>query len=142
MSSLAPNTVASPDPAVLAAAQGLLPLISGDWLGTPLTIVATLGVADQCTSGPRTIDQLAATLNVHGETLYRLMRALASVGVFTETAPRTFGLTPIADLLRSDHPQSMRAMARMINADWHRKVWDGLPQAVRSGASIYEHQLG
>lgn len=75
---------------------------------------AILGVADQLAEGGRHFEDIAAKVEAHPRTLYRLLRALASIGVFKETAEPgggVFELTPVAELLRTDHPQSLRYMA-------------------------------
>jgi hypothetical protein len=58
-------------------------------------------------------------------TLYRLLRALASVGVFAEVEEQQFALTPLAELLRSDVPCSMRALARMYGSEQYQ-AWGDL----------------
>jgi len=70
---------------------------------------AKLGIADLLEAGPRTAEELAGLAGVHAPSLYRLLRALASVGVFAETAPATFALTPTAQRLRTGAPDSLRA---------------------------------
>nr|AHE14696.1 EspM-like O-methyltransferase [uncultured bacterium] len=72
-------------------------------------LAAELGVADLLGDGPRTAEDLASATSTHPDALYRLLRAVASVGVFTEVEPGRFGLTAIGDHLRADHPQSLRS---------------------------------
>jgi hypothetical protein len=67
-----------------------------------LGIVAELGVADALASGPRSADEVAREVGADPETLYRLLRALASDGVFAEQKPRVFGNTKPSELLRRD----------------------------------------
>ena len=73
--------------------------------------------------------------------LFRLLRGLASVGTFEETAPRRFALTPLAELLRSDHPQSLRQFARPVG-DEHYLGWADLLYGVRSGEGAFRHRYG
>jgi ubiquinone/menaquinone biosynthesis C-methylase UbiE len=75
---------------------------------------AKLGIADLLDAGPRTTEELAGLAGVHAPSLYRLLRALASVGVFTETAPATFALSPTAERLRTGSPNSLREWAIVI----------------------------
>src|SRR4051794_2120725 len=73
--------------------------------------------------------------------LYRVLRALASVGVFTESGPDTFALTPLADLLRSGTPGSMRALALMYAEEQYR-AWGDLLHSVQTGTTAFPHQFG
>ena len=95
----------------------LLRMLTGYWVSKALTVGAELGLADLLQDGPRTSDDLAAACGADPSTLYRLLRALASVGVFTEVEKHYFALTPLAELLRSDVPGSMRATARMFGSE-------------------------
>ncbi|MFX8786151.1 hypothetical protein ABTM90_20225, partial [Acinetobacter baumannii] len=65
-------------------------------------------MADALQAGPQSVTALAHTLNLHEESLYRLLRALSSLGIFEEQADRHFALTPQGDLLREESPGSMR----------------------------------
>src|SRR5947199_10748516 len=69
-------------------------LIDGYAISQALYVAATLGVADCLAEKPRSIDDLATSLDVHAESLYRIMRMLASVGVFHELDSCCFALTP------------------------------------------------
>ena len=69
---------------------------------------AKLGVADLLKDGLKHCDELAEATNTHSESLYRLLRALVSVGIFSETEPKHFQLTPLADCLQDDSPNSVR----------------------------------
>jgi hypothetical protein len=73
-------------------------------LSRALYAVAELGVADHLVDGPRAADALARATGTHAPSLYRLLRTLASVGVFTEDADHRFALTPLGAALRSDAP--------------------------------------
>ena len=63
------------------------------------------------------------------------MRLLVSTGIFAEPAPSTYALTPVSELLRSDHPQSLRDLAAMLGSESHWQPWGQLPQAIRTGMS-------
>ena len=127
----------------VAAPVALLRMMTGYWVSKALSVAAELGLADLLRDGPRTTDELAAACGADAPTLYRLLRALASVGVFTETAGegRRFALTPLAELLRSDVPGSMRALARMYGSEQYR-AWDGLLDSVRTGSPAFDREFG
>lgn len=119
----------------------LLRMMTGYWVSKALNVSAELGVADLLRDGPRTSDELAAACGAHPPTLYRLLRALSSVGVFAEGEERRFALTPLAELLRSDVPGSMRALARMYGSEQYR-AWDGLLDSVRTGEPAFDRTFG
>jgi SAM-dependent methyltransferase len=112
----------------------LMQFILGKWISKPIHVVAELGIADMLADGPKSIDTLAKMSNSHAPTLYRVMRALAAVGIFFETNDRCFELTPMAECLKSG---SMRSIALMFHADWHDKAWDNLLFGVKTGKSPF-----
>jgi hypothetical protein len=119
----------------------LLKMMTGYWVSKALNVAAELGLADLLQPGPRTSDDLATACGAHAPTLYRLLRALASVGVFTEVDERRFALTPLAELLRSDVSGSMRALARMYGAEQYR-AWGDLLDSVRTGRPAFDRVFG
>ncbi|MDZ8188391.1 MAG: methyltransferase [Nostoc sp. ChiSLP02] len=86
-------------------------LISGFWIARSIYLAAQLGIADVFDERPQTIAQLAAATNTEPRSLYRLMRALTSVGIFTEVSDRCFALTSLGATLQSNSPSSMRYFA-------------------------------
>jgi hypothetical protein len=131
-----------------AAAQPMPPeafltqMAFGALMTQALYVVAKLGVADMLVAGPRRVSELAAETNTHERSLYRIMRSLASAGVFAETAPQVFSLTPYAEPLRSDAPGSMRNGAIFMGEEWHWRVWGNLEYSVRTGRPAWGHTHG
>ncbi len=111
----------------------LLQMLTGKWLSIGISMAARFGVADHLETGPRTADELAAATGIHGPSLYRLLRALASVGVFSETEDGRFTNTPLSDLLRSNSKPSVRNMAMMLLDDWHLDIWREAPWTLATG---------
>ena len=105
-------------------------------------MAAELGVADLLRDGPRGVDDLAATTSTDPRALYRLLRALAAVGVFTEIADRRFALSAMGEFLRRDHPLSMDPAARMFGADYQWQAWSALRHSVETGENTAVHALG
>jgi len=89
----------------------MMGLITGYWTSQAVGAVALLGVADQLGEGPRPTAELARAVGADPQALYRVLRLLASLGVFAEVAPGAFGLTPLGETLRSDAPGSVRTFA-------------------------------
>lgn len=104
----------------------------------PFTIraVCELGVADLLAAGPRHVDDLAARTQTHGPSLYRALRALACKGIFTEVGKRTFALTPLAELLREDHPLSLRDAYHLMPADV--AAWARMDHSLRTGEPAFD----
>ncbi|WP_341720833.1 methyltransferase [Micromonospora sp. FIMYZ51] len=105
-----------------------------------LRIACTYRVADCLIGGPRPVAEIAAEVGLHAETLRRLLRVLAMRGVFTEPAPGVFALTPLAQLLRGDHPLSLRDAYPMVAADLH--AWAGLEETARTGTAAFPREHG
>lgn len=99
-------------------------------------VVCDLGVADELRDGPVLAEHLADRLEVRADELYRTLRALASRGFFTEVEPRTFALTPLADLLRSDHALSLRGAYPLLPANFD--AWARFDHTVSSGEPAFE----
>ena len=120
----------------------MMGLITGYWVSQAVGVVALLGVADQLGQGPRGSDELARAVGADPQALYRVLRLLASLGVFAEVAPRTFGLTPLGETLRSDAPDSVRNFAITETAPGHWLPWGRLHESVRSGRPMAREALG
>ena len=120
----------------------LLAVARGYQQSRALTVAAELGIADLLRDGPVPVDDLAVATQTSTEALYRLLRALASIGVFDERSDRTFALTPMGEYLRSDHPLAVGPVARMFGADYEWQAWGELPHAVRTGENAAVQALG
>jgi hypothetical protein len=120
----------APDPSI-----ELMRLINGYQVSQALHVAATLGVADQLKDGPKSYDALAQACGAHPASLYRLLRALASVGVFLETSNKEFSLTPLGVCLTNDALGSRRNYARWIGTPGQWRSWGNLLHSIKSGES-------
>ncbi len=111
----------------------LIKLFTGPWIAQAIYVAATLGIADLLKNGAKSINELAQDTNSHSLNLYRILRALASIDVFIEVEPEKFGLTPIAQYLCSDHPNSLHSLAMMLGDDWHWRSWGEVLNVVKTG---------
>jgi O-methyltransferase len=107
-----------------------------------LHVAAVLGIADQLTAGPRSVDELASITRAQRSSLYRLLRMLAGAGVFREEVDGRFALTPLGITLRSDEPDSVRDWALFVGAPEMWQVWAGLRASVMSGESAFQRVHG
>ena len=124
---------------MLAPEDQMMQWITSKWITKPIYVISELGIADLLCNGPLSVDSLAGKTDTHPPTLYRLLRALSSVGIFVETDDRVFDLTPLAQCLLSD---AMRPIAQMFLSDWHDKAWNGLNYTVRTGKPSFDHTFG
>lgn len=116
-------------------AQAMQELILGAWVAQTITAVADLGVADALADRPLQLDELASKVGADSDALRRALRALISKGIFAQGDDGRYELTPRADLLRSDAPVSMAALARLVGAPQEREHWSLLTQTIRTGTS-------
>lgn len=119
----------------------MMQMTTGYWVSKMIYCAARLKVADELAAGPAPVARVAARVGAHEESLFRLLRALASLGIFRETTPRTFALTPKAELLRSDHPQGLRDFAVMANAELF-EAWCDLLHSVQTGEGAVQKRFG
>jgi hypothetical protein len=84
---------------------------------------------------PRPAADLAESVGAHAPSLYRVMRALASVGVFTEAPAKQFSLTPVGELLQTGAPQSFRHLATFMGGQISTRAFEHLTECVRTGSS-------
>jgi O-methyltransferase domain len=120
----------------------MMQMLTGKWISASISVVAELGVADLLAKGDKTAEELAAAVSAHGPSLYRVLRALASVGVFAETEGRRFTLTPLAECLRSDVPNSMKGFARFVAIPAAARSWDHLMHSVKTGKTGLQKAFG
>lgn len=113
--------------------MGLIEMITSPWIAQAIYVAAALGIADLLLNGAKSIDELAKDTNSHSSNLYRILRALASINIFTEVEPQKFGLTPIAQYLCSDHPNTLRSLAMMLGDEWHWRCWGEILNVVKTG---------
>jgi len=136
------STTAQVMPPEAAAAQLLTQLATGHIVASALQVVVKLGVADTLASGPRTAAELASELRVNEDALYRVLRALATTGLFDETTPRRFRLTVAGEMLRANVPGSMRDMALWITSPFHFRTYAELMHSVQTGQPAADKVLG
>ena len=117
----------------------LFEMIVGKWISQAVGTIVELGVPDQLAKSARLCRDLAREAGVSEDGLYRLLRALASVGLFTESTDRRFRLTAMGQLLRSDHPQSLAGYARFTSHDITWRPWGQLSYSVKTGMPAFDH---
>ena len=120
----------------------MLQLISGFWISRCIYVAAKLGIADLVKNESKTAAELAATTDTDAPSLFRVMRALASVGVFSQDADDRFAITPLSETLRSDIRGSLRAFAMTELGEEHYPAWGELLHSVRTGEIAFNRAFG
>jgi len=123
--------------------EAVLPqMILGGLMQKSIWVAAKLGIADLIAEKPRAAEELAAATDAHAPSLYRVLRFLAMAGVFAENSDGEFELTPIAELLRSDTPNSMRDYAIMMGEDWIWQAYGELMHTIKTGEIAHDKVQG
>ncbi|WP_156745341.1 methyltransferase [Mycobacterium sp. 1165178.9] len=130
------------DQQAASAAKAMQGLILGAWVAQTITAVADLGVADALADRPLQLDELASRVGADSDALHRVLRALICKGIFAQGDDGRYQLTPRADVLRSDAPISMAALARLVGAPQEREHWSLLTQTIRTGTSPVQELRG
>src|SRR5260370_25964456 len=104
-------------------------LMFGFMISQAIAVAAKLGIADLLKEEARTAEELATATKAHAPSLNRLLRMLASVGIFAEDANGRFQQTPLSELLRSDHPRSARGLAIFCGSPLIWRSWGALQAA-------------
>ncbi|MBA2448838.1 MAG: methyltransferase [Chloroflexi bacterium] len=126
----------------VAQAQAALQQMSnGYWATQIIYVAAKLGIADLLKDGPRGIHALAESTETHAPSLYRLMRALAGLGVFRENEAGEYETTALGRCLASGSPGALRARTILNGEDWYTG-WGGLLHSVRTGETAFDHIAG
>ena len=126
------------------AADDVMDLIFGRWRSQVLSAGTELGVFDHLDKRTaKTAETLAPKLRADPALLYRLLRAQAAIGLLEEDGSRGFVLTDRGEFLRSDHPQSLKPMARLEEGPQHYALWKHLPAMIRDGKqNAFEREFG
>jgi len=127
-------------PPEVAATQLLFQIGSGYMASAALQTVIKLGVADLMATGPVPVAGLAKQTGANEDALYRVMRALASLGIFDEVSPRTFALTLAGRMLQKG--QGFHNMGLWITSPFHFRVYAEMLHAVRTGQPAAEKVVG
>jgi len=114
-------------------------MITGYYAAQAIHAAAKLGIADQLRDGRKSSAELAQATGSHAPSLYRLLRALASVGLFDEDEQGRFALTPLGANLRTDVPDSAHPLAIVLNEPWYHRAWEDLLYSVKTGERAFDH---
>ena len=112
------------------------------WLSHAITAVVRHGIPEIVGKKAISADEIAGAKNLDAGTVYRVMRALAANGIFTEAEGRVFQHSEVSSLLRRDHPNSWAGMAKMWNHPACLQSWMHYAECLTDGRSGVEHAFG
>ncbi len=121
------------DPALLH--KKMMQLLSSLWVTYAIGSFARLGLADAMEQGSDNAAAIAAPRGLDADRVYRLLRALSTVGIVTEGAGARFALTPLGRMLTTHAPNSMRTSAALLT-DYHAEIWANLDSALKGGVAF------
>ena len=136
------NTVSPVQPASQAASQLLMQIGTGHFVASALQVVVRLAIPARIADAALTVAELATATGVQEDALYRVLRALASVGLFDEASPRRFKLTEAGQALRPDVPGNRHDMALWVTSPVHFRVYAEMMHSVRTGQPAAEKVTG
>jgi hypothetical protein len=119
----------------------LLQMLVAPWIAQSLYVAAKFDIADRLAAGPAGVDRLAEESGLHADTLYRMLRTLASVGVFSEPEPRRFALAELGQFLRADVPGTQKFSALLFGEETFR-AWADVVHTARTGKPAFERLYG
>lgn len=127
-----------------APQERIFPIVMGFWQARALAVATELGLAELLAEGPRDVDQLASRSQTNASALFRLLRALESIGFFTQTSPRVFSNTATSDCLRKDAPGSQWPLVvhGLSKGSGPSEGWDELEYAVKTGGPSVRKTFG
>ncbi len=133
----------------------IIDMLSYGQLSQAIYIVAKFRIADYLKNGPKSVEELAEQSKTHPDSLYRLLRMLASVGIFTETvqkedgekvinnnSKRKFDITHKAVLLQSEIKGSIRNFALMFGLESFNRAINDLSYSIETGENSFKHANG
>ena len=117
-------------------------LIQGFQVTQCIYVAAKLRIADLLKDGPRSSEELAKATGTHAPSLYRVLRLLTAVDLFTEGEAHSFALTPLGVYLQTGVPGSLRTMALAYGEKPFWPVWGALLHSVETGEPSFQHVFG
>lgn len=120
----------------------MLQIISGFWISRAVYVIGKLGIPDLLQTGPKTAGELASATNTHAPSLFRILRALVSVGVLNCADGERFAQTPLSETLVTDAPGSLRWFAISELGQEHYPAWGNVMHSVKTGEIAFDNFFG
>jgi C-methyltransferase len=120
----------------------MMQMITGKWVSQAIYAAAELGIADLLAEGDKSADELAQATGANADSLYRLLRALTTVGIFIEKENRVFRNTRLGETLQRGVPGSMRGFARLMGMDMSWKAWGEIVYSIKTSECAFSRAAG
>ncbi|NGX59307.1 MAG: Multifunctional cyclase-dehydratase-3-O-methyl transferase TcmN [Chlamydiae bacterium] len=117
--------------------EKLLDVVAGQWIAEGVYTAAKLDLSGYLLNGSKSVEHLASLTNSDEDNLYRLLRMLASVGIFEEGPPHNFSNTSASALLAAKHPESLRSLVLFYSSEISQ-CFDKLDKCVRKGKPAFD----
>jgi O-methyltransferase domain len=138
-----PHPADPPPPHALPASAQILHMsFTALVIARAVYVAAKLGIPDLLQDQQRSSEDLAQATGTHPGVLYRLLRALSSAGVMAEFPERRFALTPVGQVLRSDVPESMRALVVFCGEPFYLHAWQEILYSIQTGKPAWDKVHG
>jgi ubiquinone/menaquinone biosynthesis C-methylase UbiE len=120
----------------------ILQIIMNFWGSRAVYVFAKLGIPDLLKSGPKTVAELASATKMHAPSLYRVLRALSSIGFVSPTGDGRFAQTALSEILVTDAPGSLRWFTISELGQEHYPAWGNLMHSVKTGEIAFDNFFG
>jgi hypothetical protein len=120
----------------------MIEMVTAKWTTHLLYLAVELDLAETLKDGPLKAEEVARRVSANPDITYRILRALASIGVLHESADKRFALNAQGRLLCADEPESIKHIVRMVGAPWHNRMWEAISESARTGRSGADHAFG
>ncbi|HVE40275.1 MAG TPA: methyltransferase [Planctomycetota bacterium] len=136
--------MASPQaaPDALPPHAQLVQMGTAHWVSHLVYAAADLGLADLLAQGPKTADELAGSTKTHAPTLYRFLRTLASLGLFSEDSGHRFALTPLGEALKTGAPGAARSSILTLGSEWVYRSFQEMTYSLQTGKPGFDKAMG
>ncbi len=127
------------DTKIIQPESKMMQFVLGKWISKPIYISAKLGIADILSDEERSIEDIAKITATLSDPLYRMMRALSGIGIFTETENRVFKNTPLSECIMEGR---LKSAVLMFHSSWHDNTWDNLLYTIKTGKPSFDKIYG
>src|SRR3954469_5632053 len=138
----ADTVVSAPTALQLPPHVQVIQMATAYWVSRAVYVAAQLGIADLLKDGARDAEDLAGATDTYAPALRRVLRSLASVGLFRTDQHGRFSLTPLGATLQSDAPGAARSTVIALSGGWWWSAWGEALHSVRTGETGVQKALG
>jgi hypothetical protein len=120
----------------------MIEMVTASVVTSVVYAVTKLGIPDQLAAGPRTPAEIASSIRAQAQSVYRVLRTCGALGIVRETEGQKFALTPVGEVLRSDHPAKLRSAVLTLGGPLMREPLGKFEYSVKTGKTAFEAVFG